>query len=371
MNAALLLALLASPAQAENGKCASQIRKAQTSSGDQLVSAYNGVIKCDPQAAAGAFGDFMRASGDADTLVQLSLAAIGAGLNEPVWDMPGSIKDYSQRGTVVRQIGEACTEQEEVTAFLTAAYDRLSSVAFEKWRPALETCTSEGMSTWMGRAVQTPPTLAYDEKYDAVLQAYVKHQGAGALDAIQKGAITAGKKGGPFTALLEAAGQSIQPASYGAEVPEEDKQAFAAALSAVANNVEADNARLVADRLYNSGFETEAAALLPRVYPNASKGGKLTYGVAGVESCDGEAVLHVAEATDPAKRWSIAEDVTEPVRAFKARLKCDSGEWTILSTPAPLEGKRAFDDWVVELVGTYTAKELEVKVKEEKGIALD
>ena len=43
----------------------------------------------------------------------------------------------------------------------------------------------------------------------------------------------------------------------------------------------------------------------------------------------------------------------------------------ILSTPAPLEGKRAFDDWVVELVGTYTAKELEVKVKEEKGIALD
>ncbi|TNE86520.1 MAG: hypothetical protein EP330_22540 [Deltaproteobacteria bacterium] len=370
MHLALLALLVAPAANAESGKCASQIRKAQTAKGEALVEAYQSVIACDGAAAASAFPDFMRASGDSDTLVGLSLAAIDAGQNAPVWEMAGQIKDYSQRGTVVRAVGAACGEHGKVVDFLTTGYDELSSVAFDKWKPALETCSSEALTSWMSRAVQTPPSIAYDEKYDAVLQAYVKHQGAASLDAIKAGAIIAGKKGGPFTALLEAAGASIQPATYGGTVSDEDKKAFADALSAVAKGVGPENAKLVADRLYTSGFEAEAASLLPRVYPDATKGGRLSYGVAGVETCDGETILHVAEATDPAKRWSIMADVEPQVRAFKPKLKCDSGEWAVLSTPEPLQGKGAFDTWVGELETTYAAKG-SVKLKEEKAIALD
>lgn len=369
MHLALLALLLAPSAHAESGKCASQIRKAQTAKGEALVSAYQSVIQCDAAAAAGAFPDFMRASGDSDTLVGLSLAAMDAGQYAPVWEMAGQIKDYNQRGTVVRAIGAACGENTGVVEFLTKGYDELSSVAFDKWKPALETCKSEALTTWMSRAVQAPPSLAYDEKYDAVLQAYVKHQGAASLEAIQAAAITAGSKSGPFTALLEAAGTAIQPATYGGEVSEDDRKAFAEALSKVANGVGPANAKLVADRLYNSGFESEAASLLPRVYPDAVKGGRLAYGVAGVESCDGETVLHVAEATDPAKRWSIMADVEGEVRAYKAKLKCDSGEWPVLISPEPLQGKGAFDTWLGELQTTYADKG-EVKVKAEKGISL-
>jgi hypothetical protein len=365
-----LLALLAAPiAHAENGKCASQVRKAQTAKGTALVGAYESVIACDASAAAAAFPDFMRASGDTETLVGLSLAAMGAEQFTPVWEMAGQIKDYNQRGTVVRAVGAACTDNPSVVDFLTEGYDELSSVAFDKWKPALETCESEALITWMSRAVQAPPSLAYDEKYDAVLQAYVKHQGPASLEAIQAAAITAGTKSGPFTALLEAAGAAIQPAEYGAEVSAEAKEAFAGALSKVANGVGPEQAKLVADRLYNSGFESEAAALLPRVYPDAVKGGRLAYGVAGVETCDGEVILHVAEATDPAARWSIMADVTDAVRAYKPKLKCDSGEWPVLTSPEPLQGKGAFDTWLGELEATYADKG-EVKVKAEKGISL-
>lgn len=369
MHLALFALLLAPSAQAESGKCASQIRKAQTAQGTALVAAYQSVIACDAGAAAGAFPDFMRASGDSETLTGISLAAIDAGQNAPVWEMAGAIKDYNQRGTVVRSVGAACGEHEGVVSFLTTGYDELSSVEFDRWKPALETCESEALTSWMSRAVQTPPSIAYDEKYDAVLQAYVKHTGPAALDAIKAGAIIAGKKGGPFTALLEAAGAAIQPAAYGEQASDEDKAAFAAALSVVATGVGPDNARLVADRLYNSGFEGEAAALLPRVYPDAVRGGKLAYGVAGVETCEGETILHVAEATDPAKRWSIMADVQGEVRAFKPKLKCDSGEWVVLTSPEPLQGKGAFDTWTAELEATYADKG-DVKLKAEKGIAL-
>jgi hypothetical protein len=371
MHLALLFMLAAPTAQAESGKCAAQIRKAQTTNGAALVAAFEGVLACDGAAAAGAFGDFMRASGDSETLVGISLAAIKAGQNAPVWEMPGSIKDYNQRGAVVRAIGESCTENEAVVGFLTGAYDELSSVAYDKWKPALETCKAEGLTTWMSRAVQTPPSMAYDEKFDAVLQAYVKQVGPEALDAIKAGAIVAGKKGGPFNSLLEAAGQSIVPAEYGAEPSAEAKEAFASALTVVAKGVDAEQAKMVADRLYNSGFETEAAGLLPQVYPDAAKGGRLTYGVVGIETCDGEAILHAAEASDPAKRWSIQADVEPEVRAFKPKLKCDSGTWTVVTTPEPLQGKGAFDSFVEELEASYAAKDLEVKVKEEKSIALD
>ena len=41
--------------------------------------------------------------------------------------------------------------------------------------------------------------------------------------------------------------------------------------------------------------------------------GGLLYGIASVESCDGQAVIHFAQATEPAKRWSILADIEAPV----------------------------------------------------------
>ena len=55
------------------------------------------------------------------------------------------------------------------------------------------------------------------------------------------------------------------------------------------------------------------------------KDGRLTYGAVAVEAgeCKGkkQAIIHLAEVTDPAKRMVILQDVTTPLRASKPKLK--------------------------------------------------
>jgi hypothetical protein len=133
-----------------------------------------------------------------------------------------------------------------------------------------------------------------------------------------------------------------------------------------------EQAALVADRLFNAGAEAAAASLLPRVYPDrVQSGGRLMYGIASIETCEKEMVVHYASVIEPSKRWSIVADIEGPARAFKAKLKCTSGQpWEVLATGEPVANANAIASWVDDLVKQYEGKGLAVKTKEEKQIVL-
>jgi hypothetical protein len=372
--ALLALAVLAAlPAPALAGSCDALVAKASTAEGDALVKAYQELLACDKAEAEAAYNDFLQQTGDVETLTALSLAAIDAKAYAPVWNSLDKIKDYGTRDEAAKAIGAACTEHPEALVFLKGAYFGLKDIQFAKWDEAYAACPSEDIDAWLEGLIKKPPETSYDEKYNTLLSIWVKRKGKGALEVLTQAAITAAGNGGPFNAVLEAMDRAVQP-EYGADLSEEDRQLLRTALVEVARNVEPEKAKQVADRLYDAGAEAEAASLLPRIYPDrVQEGGKLLYGVAAIESCDKEAVIHYREVLEPAKRWSILGAVEEPVRAeAKAKLKCDpGGPWPVVATPEPVASSDGVDAWVEALEQQWVSKGYDVKTRSDKELVLD
>ena len=367
-----LAALLVLPAAAHAGKCDAHASKATSAKGAALVSAFKSLVACDKGEAEMAYDEFMKGSGDVGTLVDLSLTAIDGKLFTPVWNMMEKVPDYSARDEIAKGVGEACGDHADVVPFLKGAYFGLGAVPFGQWDDALVSCSGGDMNSWIESVVSKPPTSSYDEKYNTMLKAYVKRQRGDALPALSKAAIAAGTNGGPFAAILEKMNEAVQPTGFGETLSDADRKRLEDSLVEVANNVSAENASQVADRLFNAGAESAAASLLPAVYPDRVQGGRLTYGVASVESCDKQAFIHYAVVTDPAKRWSILADIEKPLRAYKPKLKCTTeGPWPILATEEPLMSKAGVADWVKEQTGKWEGNGFEVKSKEEKAIDLN
>jgi hypothetical protein len=363
---------LCAPSVALAGACDVHVKKASTAKGDELVTAFKDLTKCDKAQAATSFESFMKASGDADTLVSLSLVAIDAEQYTPVWAMIEKIPDYSARDEVAEKVGAACADHAKVLPFLQGAYFGLRDIQFEQWDDALVSCPSDELTKFLEGEVAKPPASSYNEKYAAIVTAYAKRKKADALPALEKAAIAAAENG-PFDMILEKMATAVEPAEIGEEMSAADKKKLEDSLVKVANGVKPERAKQVADSLYNAGAEQAAASLLPRVYPDRVQGGgKLLYGVASVEVCDKEAVVHWAGVTDPAKRWSILTDVEAPARAFKPKLKCTAKDaWPVLATPEPVKDSAEIQKWVDGVVAEYAGKGMSASAKGEKDFALN
>ncbi|MBT3220352.1 MAG: hypothetical protein HN348_14800 [Proteobacteria bacterium] len=372
MRQAIAILLLLLPATGFAGKCDYLVKRAGTTQGDALVRAYSDLLKCDQELAQSSFDEFMRNSKDVGTLVDLSMVAIRAKTYTPVWSMLEKIPDYGARDEVSKGIGSKCNKEPEVVTFLKGAYYGLRGRQFSQFESALITCNSPELTTWLEEVVATPPSASYDEKYNAVITAYVKQKRGNALPILERAAVAAAGNGGPFNTVIEKMEQAVQPV-FGEDMTDEEKAKLEASLITVAGAVIPEQAAMVADRLYNSGNQAAAASLLPRVYPDrVQSGGRLMYGVAAIESCDSQTVVHYTAVYEPSKRWSILEDVTDTARGFKARLKCESNDpWPVLSTSEPLARKADVDTWVNGLVEQWVAKGHETKSKSEKDISLD
>ncbi len=368
---ALVLCALAAPAVA-SANCDALVKKAATVKGDALVSTYKALIKCDKATAEGAYLEFLKGTGDVPTMTALSLAAIDAQIFMPVWTSLEKVKDYSARDETAAAIGAACETNPQVIVFLKGAYLGLKAIQFSQWDDAFAACPSAEIEGWLQARVEDPPASSFDEKYNSVLQIWTDRKGSAAMGALKGAAIKAAGNDGPFNSVLEAMDRSVQPTSYGAEVSPEDAAALTANLVEIASGVNPERARSVADRLFNAGSEKEAASLLPRIYPDrVQAGGGMLYGVASVEACDNEVILHVASATEPGTRWSVASDLEAPARAFKPRLKCTAeGPWPVLVTPEPVADSKAIDAWVATLMKQWTDKGMSVKTRPEAAIAL-
>ncbi len=368
------LALSTPPAHAAN--CASIAKLAATAKGPDLVSAYGRLADCDKTLAENEYKSFMKSATDTDTLHGLSMAALDREIWNPVWKQLEFL-EYGVRDQVTERIGGECAEKPKIITFLTSAYLALRDIEFQRWEKAFQNCDSDELDKWLVEQVVAPPNKMFDEKYNGIVSIYVKKHGAAALPSLTKGAIQAAD-GGPYDALLMQMDEAVA-AELGGEISTEDKQALEAALVEVASNVNAEKARAVADRLATAGAGAAAARLLPRIYPDRlqSSGGFL-YGAAAVESgeCKGEklAVLHVAEVSEPGKRWLIMSDVETAMKGMKPKLKnCsgDAGAWPVATTPEPVKTAKEIDGWVEGLEKQWAEKGYEVKVQSEKDVALN
>lgn len=374
MIASLALALLLPAAQA--GKCDSLLARAEKDKGAALAASYTKLAACDKELAEQHYRRFMSSANDLESLVALSRSAIAAEVWNPVWQQLDNITDYDVRDQVAQQIGSACSENEKIVPFLQGAYFGLKDIKFQQWSRAYEACEADALTTWLDGQVAKPPQKAYDDKFSALMTAYVDKRKADALPTLAQSAIAAAEAG-PYDAILMKMDEAVAT-DLGGTLSEADRQALETALITVARAVTPDKARSVADRLATAGSRSAAAKLLPSIYPDRVRSGGFIYGAAAVEAgeCKGAktVILHISEVSEPGKRWLILEDTEGPMRAFKPRLKkCESeaGDWPVSVTPEPVTSGKDIDAWVDTLEAAWSAKGYDVKVAGEKGIALD
>ncbi len=370
----LILALtLLAPGSALAGKCDALASKADSAKADALVSAYTELMACDKAEAEAAYSEFVRAAEDTDTTVGLAVVAIEAQAYLPVWSMLDDIKDYSQRDAISKAVGDQCKDHPDIVNFLQGAYFGLKNTAFGKWDEALISCESDSLQTFIDNTAAAPPAVTYDEKYNTLLKVLVTRQGPDALPVLQRAAVEAATNGGPFNAIIEKMNDAVVPDELGADIPPEDRKRLEKVLVSVAGAVAPEQAAMVADRLFNAGAEKAAASLLPNIYPDkVQSDGSLLYGVAAIENCDNQAYIHYAAVTEPAKRWSIMADVEAPARGAKQRLKCATdGSWPVIATSEPVASEADLMIWITDVQKQWENKGNSVKVRQEKGIALN
>lgn len=372
MLATLALGLLASsPAQA--GKCDSIIRRVDSASGAKVAAVFEQAVKCDKGEATDNFARFMTRATDSDALVALSLVAIDNGIHDPVGKMPGKISDYDVRDAISGQIGASCGEHPGVVTFLKASYYSLRGLDFAQWDDGFLACDSPEIDTFLAEQIGKPPSNSYDEKYDQIMAIWVERKGAGAIPALQTAAIAAAE-GGPYDAILMKLEEAVAP-DLGQDISPENKAALEGALVEIAKNVGTDQAKAVAEKLYNAGSEDQAAGLMPTIYADRVQGGGLVWGGLSVErgECKGTktAVLHVFDVKAPAARYSVFDEVQAPLRGVKPKLKkCDAeeGDWPVAVSPEPLAGSA--EDWAREVGVEWANQGYEVDVKTEGALDL-
>ncbi len=372
----VLAAVLSStPAEAS---CQHLVRRAAASSATTLGRNFASLAKCSQQEAEANFESLLPRAKSVDALVSLSMAAIETEVWNPVWRvLSHDALDYEVRDQVAEVIGQKCTENKKIVAFLKGAYFGLRDLEFQQWDDALAACQDQDWANWLTQQAQTPPSSMFDDKYNALLSVVGSRLGADALPVFTKAAIK-GADNGPFDAILMQMESCVQP-GIGEPINPENKARLESALVEIASNVNRDKARSVADRLANAGATAAAASLLPKVYPDrVNESGGFLYGAASIEraDCDGtkKAVIHVAKIEEPGKRWIILNDVRSPMRSAKARLgKCkpEGTEWGVSTTPEPVSTSKDVDSWADTLEKQWSDKGYEVSIRKEKTVSLD
>lgn len=368
------LAFVAAPAFA--GSCDAQLGKIVSLTPETVAGAYADLVACDRAAAETNFNRYLEKATDADALVALSLTAVDKDTWKPLWSALGKVTSYEARDEVARRVGESCADRPKVVNFLEGAYFGLRDIEFAQWDDAFNACADDGLWKWMDKTIAAPPEKMFDEKFDALLGIYVKGRKGDALPTLTTAAQKAAAAG-PFDAILVRMGEAVTPAM--GEDPDPALQAkLADALVAVAKAIPAEKAAGVANQLVNSGFDAQAASLLPVIYPGRQSGGNFTYAAAAIEAgdCGGTktAYVHYATVSEPGKRWSIIKDIEAPLRASKAKLgkTCTADSpWAVSYTPEPLKASSEVGDWVKGQVSDWTAKGYTVKDVKEKDIKLN
>ncbi|MEQ1508136.1 MAG: hypothetical protein ABMB14_38255, partial [Myxococcota bacterium] len=348
-------------------KCDKELKALEAAKDAAVAPAFAAVAKCNPAAAGEAFGSAMKRTGDVGALSTLATTAIDAGMTTPVHEMLEAIPDYAAREETARAIGAACAGDPAVEAFVVGLHDALKDRAFTGWAGALRSCPAEAVTAKLEAAAAEPPARAFDDKYNTVVDVYAAKQRAAALPALEKAATAAAANGGPLPVIVDAMVKAVTPEGIGGDPSDADRDALVAALGRVAGSANADGLRKIAGALIAVDAVDAAGALMPKLYADrVQENGGFLYGLAAVETCDDNTVVHWAVVEDASHRWSIADAVEAPAKAFKPKLKCGAPVAVQLS-PEPVKDAGAVEAWAEELA----AKAGEgAKLKAEKKVVL-
>jgi hypothetical protein len=356
-------------------KCDPLLQGMESLSGEPLVVSFQKVIACDAKVAQHVLPQYMRVAGDSDTLVALSLTAIDADIWNPVWEMIGKISSYDARDEVALRVGSACATDAKVIGFLQGAYFSLREIDFQQWDDALLTCDSPVYDEWLVRQVSEPPPKVYDDKWSTLANTLVKRKQRDALPLLAGAAAKAAQNGGPFEAILMLMEASVAPA-WGEDLPPEDRAALESIMVGMAQNLEPEKARSVAERLTAMGSESKASQLLAAVYPGRQIEGAFWYAAAAIEAgqCDKDkqAIVHFSFVVNPSAYWILLPEVQDPIRTAKPKLvKCKLEEpWPVALSAEPLVTKGDIAAWLAQITKEWEAKGYVVKTREEKEIRL-
>jgi hypothetical protein len=357
-------------ASAEAADCEALARRAPTLGSAQVAGAWTDLARCDAAMAEARFEDFMRSTKDVDGLVALAFAAMDAGQHRATSTLLEKVTDYAARDEAARSVGEQCAGH-KLQPFLAATYATGKDRAFTSWREAMIRCTSPEVQGWLQGTTETPPPNAIHDKYATVVEAWRRQKKLDALPALEKAAIAAGRNGGPFGTVLDAMTEAVRPEGFG-PLPAENQTALEEALVRVARAGDAAHARDVGERLFKSGSEERAATLLSIAWSDRLQGDNtLLYGVASLERCETEAVVHYAGLHEPGTRWNVAGLVDAEARAFKPKLKCGATDWVVVTSPEPVADAAAVAAFAEELASRW-ATELKVatSTRAEKDLSL-
>ncbi len=351
--------------------CEALARRAPTLDSGAVASGWSDLARCDAAMAEARFDDFMRSTKDVDALVALAFAAMDVKQYRAVSALLEKITDYSARESTAKAVGDQC-QGHAVADFLAANYGTAKDRAFTSWRETMIRCADPAVLAWLQTTVEAPPSAAIHDKYAAVVEAWRRQKKLDALPALEKAAIKAGTAGGPFGTLADAMAEAVRPEGFSSELPPENKKSLEESMVRVARAVDPAHAREVAERLFQSGAESTAASLLPVVWPDrVQPDGSMLYGVAALESCDATVVVHYAGIHEAATHWSISGKMDEAARAFKPKLKCDSGVWVVVTSPEPLADSTAVAAFAQELATKWGAEQKsEASIRAEKDLIL-
>ncbi len=345
--------------------CQPLAAKASTVKGDAVAPAYKALVACDKVLAEQVFPDFLRATGDVDSLVALVNVAVDSGIYKPVAGALESVA--SARGEIAGAVGSGCAEHPAVVPFFQATYADSRARAFASWRDGVVACRTPEVDAWLATVVVAPPDEIVSDRYATALAAYGYHKGKDALPDLQKAAVAAATSRGPFRDVLNTIVDVIRGMGVlGTNLSADDRKLLEETLLSVGRIVPPEAAKEIAERLSATGSDSAAAQLLSVIYSDR----ELLYGVAGFESCDGQTVVHWAEAKAGGTHWSVQSDAETAVRAFKPKLKCDAGVWPVAVTPEPVKEASEIGAWGEKLVAEAAARGTEASAKEEKAVAL-
>lgn len=371
----LVLGLLWSLTSPAHAACESILKSTRSLPRHLVAPTYAKLIACDAKTAQSNFNEFLKASGDTTTIAALSKAAVENDLYAPVWGMFDEFSDYidyGQRKDIATEIGATCASSDKTLPFLQGAYFGLGSRQFDQWRPAFEACDSEPMAAWLKDTVSAPPSSTYDSKYTTLCDLYIDMVGRDSLPALKTAMQSAVAKGGPVRELIDKMGDALRPQEFGATLGDEELTLLGETLVPIATEAPPEAARLIADGLHQMGKSDAALQLLPSIYADRIRGdGSLLYGLASIEECSGQAVVHWAVITEYGEHWSLFGLLDERGRAFKPRLKCTpEGPWPVMTTPEPVAAKGDVETWAEGFVQERQNDGMEASAREEKSITL-
>jgi len=290
---------------------------------------------------------------------QAAVAAIKAGAPDAVVTWMGGLQS-DERTRAIRDLGEACNENDEVQAFFIDRAAKLGDKFWsDRWYRALTTCRQPSVQSIL--SAELDKGLGADRlRYFAVLETYARSSGAAALERLQTIAKDIDDPEAEVNVVAAFADAARVGTPEGADAS--TAAAASAAITAVAGDLTAKGVEQARMTLLALGDEQGSDDLMAVRYKAVDQGGgNFLWGVIAEEkaTCKNGKVaqrMHVSLVHERGNTWpDQLQDKVEAASAVNWDLnlaeKCKgTGETTWHLPSAPFANEADFKSWADKII---------------------